>query len=102
MKHQSIIEKLTLEEKAKLCSGKDYWHFNGVERLGIEPIMVTDGPHGLRKQDPNGKKKGLSNSIPATCFPQQQLLPAHGIPTLSTKWVRLSVMSAERKKFLFF
>lgn len=69
MKHQNIIEKLTLEEKAGLCSGKDYWHFKGVERLGIEPIMVTDGPHGLRKQDPNGKKKGLSNSIPATCFP---------------------------------
>lgn len=69
MKHQSIIEKLTLEEKAGLCSGKDYWHFKGVERLGIDPIMVTDGPHGLRKQNPEGKKKGLSNSIPATCFP---------------------------------
>lgn len=69
MKHQNIIEKLTLEEKAGLCSGKDYWHFKGVERLGIDPIMVTDGPHGLRKQDPNGKKKGLSNSIPSTCFP---------------------------------
>ena len=69
MKHQELLDKLTLEEKAGLCSGKDFWHLKSVERLGIPEIMITDGPHGLRKQNPDGKGGGLSNSVPATCFP---------------------------------
>ena len=86
MKHQDIIEQLTLEEKAGLCSGKDYWHFKGVERLGIDPIMVTDGPHGLRKQNPEGKKKGLSNSIPSTCFRRRPVTRRCGMPS---RWISL-------------
>ena len=54
MKHQDILNKLTLEEKAGLCSGKDFWHLKSVERLGLPEIMITDGPHGLRKQNPDG------------------------------------------------
>ena len=69
MKNKEILEKLTLEEKADLCTGKDFWHLNGVERLGLPSVTVTDGPHGLRLQDPNGDKTGLLNSVPATCFP---------------------------------
>lgn len=62
---------LTLEEKAALCSGKDFWHLVDVERLGIPSIMVTDGPHGLRKQNQEKTAAGdiLGNSVPATCFP---------------------------------
>lgn len=69
MKHQHIISKLSLEDKARLCSGKDYWHLEGVPECGLPEIMVCDGPHGLRKQNPNGGKVGLGNSFPATCFP---------------------------------
>lgn len=69
MKYQEILDKMTLEEKASLCSGKDFWHLKGIERLGIPEIMVTDGPHGLRKQDPTRKGSSLDNSVPATCFP---------------------------------
>ena len=47
---QALLTQLTLEEKAKLCSGQDFWHLEGIERLGLAPVMVTDGPHGLRKQ----------------------------------------------------
>lgn len=60
---------MTLEEKAGLCSGLDFWHLKGVERLGIPPIMVTDGPHGLRKQEQNADHVGINVSVPATCFP---------------------------------
>lgn len=69
MKYQDIISQLTLEEKAGLCSGFDFWHLESVERLGIPSIMVSDGPHGLRKQQGKGDHLGLNESIPATCFP---------------------------------
>ncbi len=64
-----IIGKMTLEEKAALCSGKDFWHMEGVERLGIPPVMVSDGPHGLRKQDDKADHLGVNESIKAVCFP---------------------------------
>ncbi|MDA8952902.1 glycoside hydrolase family 3 C-terminal domain-containing protein [Pseudomonadales bacterium] len=66
---QALLTQLTLEEKAKLCSGKDFWHLEGIERLGLAPVMVTDGPHGLRKQGPAADHLGANKSIPATCFP---------------------------------
>ncbi|HRX41531.1 MAG TPA: glycoside hydrolase family 3 N-terminal domain-containing protein, partial [Clostridia bacterium] len=66
---QEILGKLTLLEKAGLCSGSDFWHLKGVERLGMPRIMITDGPHGLRKQTGNADHVGLQNSVPATCFP---------------------------------
>lgn len=64
-----IISQMTLEEKASLCSGLDFWHTKGIERLGIPSIMMTDGPHGLRKQDESADHLGLHASVPATCFP---------------------------------
>ena len=64
-----IIEKMTLEEKASLCSGGDFWHLKGIERLGISAIMVADGPHGLRKQEEEADHLGLHASIRAVCFP---------------------------------
>lgn len=69
MKHAELISKMTLEEKAKLCSGEDFWHLKSVKRLGLDPIMVCDGPHGLRKQNAENEKIGIGNSYPATCFP---------------------------------
>ncbi|MFB6729486.1 glycoside hydrolase family 3 C-terminal domain-containing protein [Bacillus mobilis] len=64
-----IISQMTLEEKASLCSGLDFWNTKGIERLGIPIIMVTDGPHGLRKQAEGADHLGIYNSIPSTCFP---------------------------------
>ncbi|AIQ51519.1 glycoside hydrolase family 3 C-terminal domain-containing protein [Paenibacillus sp. FSL R7-0331] len=60
---------MTLEEKAGLCSGLDFWNTKGIERLGIPSVMVTDGPHGLRKQQEGADHLGLHDSVPATCFP---------------------------------
>jgi beta-glucosidase len=65
----TIIAALTIEEKASLCSGRDFWTTKAVERLGILSWMMTDGPHGLRKQRPDSGQIGLVNSVPATCFP---------------------------------
>lgn len=65
LKARDLVAQMTLEEKASLCSGGSAWTLKGIERLGIPEIFVTDGPHGLRKQ--NGP--GLGDSVPATCFP---------------------------------
>jgi beta-glucosidase len=59
------LSKMTLEEKASLCSGLDFWHLKGIGRLDIQPIMVTDGPHGLRK----AKEGTVFENQAATCFP---------------------------------
>ena len=72
MKHSDLIKKMSLEQKAAFVSGFDYWHLEEAPELGLPKIMVTDGPHGLRKQNPNKKASGgigLGNSVPATCFP---------------------------------
>jgi beta-glucosidase len=72
-----LISQMTLAEKAGLCSGLDFWHLKGVSRLGIPSIMVTDGPHGLRKQREESEAHiGLEDTVPATCFPTAAALAA--------------------------
>lgn len=66
---KELVGKMTLEEKAGLCSGGDFWHTKAVDRLGIPAIMVSDGPHGLRKQDQAADHLGVNESIKAVCFP---------------------------------
>ncbi len=69
MNDREVISKLTLEEKASLCSGADFWRTKRIERLGIPSVMVSDGPHGLRKQAEEGDHLGLEQSVVATCYP---------------------------------
>lgn len=68
-KIKNMISQMTLEEKAGLCSGLDFWHTKGIERLGVPSEMVSDGPHGLRKQDQAADHLGINDSIKAVCFP---------------------------------
>lgn len=70
----SILSTLTLEEKASLLSGADFWSTVAIERAGVPSIAVSDGPHGVRKQATGGDHLGLLAGEPATCFP-----PATGL-----------------------
>ena len=66
---KKLVSEMTLEEKASLCGGADFWHTKAVERLGIPRFMMSDGPHGLRKQDEEADHLGVNDSIKAVCFP---------------------------------
>lgn len=66
---KKIVSEMTLEEKVGMCSGYDFWHLKGVERLNIPPVMMSDGPHGLRKQSDEADHLGINDSIKAVCFP---------------------------------
>lgn len=71
MKHPDILAKMTLEEKASLCSGKDYWHTEAVPGVNIPSVMLTDGPHGIRKRvEEKSKEEKMSlKGVPAICYP---------------------------------
>jgi beta-glucosidase len=78
---QAVLAALTLEEKASLCLGSDVWHTAPVPRLGIPAIMVSDGPHGLRRQ-PADAEHVNAGSLPATCFPTAGALGSSWNPEL--------------------
>ena len=69
MIHEDLICQMTLEEKCHLLSGRDFWQTQSVKRLGIENMTLSDGPHGIRKQEGAGDQLGLNGSLPATCYP---------------------------------
>jgi beta-glucosidase len=80
-----LLDELTLEEKASLCLGSDFWHTAPIPRLGIPTIALSDGPHGLRKQPDEGDHVGISGSLPATCFPTASALGSSFDPELARR-----------------
>lgn len=69
MNYKEVVSQMTLEEKCYLLSGKDFWQSRSVKRLGVENVTLSDGPHGIRKQQGASDQLGLNGSVPATCYP---------------------------------
>lgn len=68
---RAFVEGLTLEERAALVSGKDFWFTAKVS--GVDRMMMSDGPSGLRKQDVDVAPSEINNSVDAVCFPSSAL-----------------------------
>lgn len=75
---KALVSKMTLEEKAALCSGRDFWSTKPNDKAGIPSVFMTDGPHGLRK----AVGTDFTNSVPATCFPTAAGLASSWNPEL--------------------
>lgn len=78
MKNKEIIEQMSLEEKASLCVGEDYWNSMKIEKYNIPSITMSDGPHGLRVQKIKADNLGINQSEVSTCFP--------ALSTLGNSW----------------
>jgi beta-glucosidase len=60
----------SLAAKVALTGGLDFWHTQPVPEAELPSVMLTDGPHGLRKQAGSASDlSGINDSVPATCFP---------------------------------
>lgn len=69
MKYENIISQMTIEDKARMMSGKNTWETVDFEKYGIPAMKMSDGPHGMRTQAGAGDHLGINASLPATCFP---------------------------------
>lgn len=83
MQIEKILKEMTLEEKASLCSGADFWHTKAVKRLGIPSIMMSDGPNGVRLQNKKADHLGINESVKAVCFPTSSAVGASFDPDLA-------------------
>lgn len=66
---ENLLNQMTLEEKVSLCAGSSFWLSPENKRLDLHPHIMTDGPHGLRKQEAGADHLGINQSLPAVCFP---------------------------------
>ena len=92
---KEILAQMTLEEKAAICDGADFWHLKAMEKYGIPSIMVCDGPHGLRVQSAGGDN-GVTGSEPAATIRPQ--VKVYVIPSVTEFHIRHLLMRIWRWK----
>lgn len=78
----SRARELTLEERAQLLAGESHWKTYDAPGAGIPSLFLSDGPHGLRKQESAQDCMGIAESRPATCFPTASALACSFDPEL--------------------
>ena len=78
-----LLGRLTLEEKASLCSGATFWATRALAEKGIPSVRMSDGPTGLRKEAPEQVKENGGPSVKATCFPTESTLACSWDPALT-------------------
>ena len=78
-----VLRAMTLEEKARLLSGMSHWKTAPLPERNIPSIFLSDGPHGLRKQEGKEDHLGIAESVPSTCFPTASALACSFDPELA-------------------
>lgn len=78
----SRARELTLEERVQLLAGESHWKTHAAPSADIPSLFLSDGPHGLRKQEGAQDCMGVAESRPATCFPTASALACSFDPEL--------------------
>jgi beta-glucosidase len=81
----SDIGSLPLERKARLLSGRDFWSTAPIDEAGLPSVLMTDGPHGVRRQQGSSDQIGFLDSLPATCFPPAVAVGSSWDPALAER-----------------
>ena len=84
------LSSLTLDQKAALLSGKDFWSTKSIGEAGIPSFVLTEGPHGIRRQDSEADHLGLNDSLPSTYFPPAVAVGSSWDPEVAAKLARPS------------
>ncbi|MEL5991612.1 glycoside hydrolase family 3 C-terminal domain-containing protein [Microbacterium phosphatis] len=77
------ISTWTLDQKASLLSGRDFWSTRAIAERGVPSLVMTDGPHGIRRQDGDSDHLGINDSLPSTCFPPAVAVGSSWDPALA-------------------
>lgn len=94
MNIDKICEQLTIDEKIRLLGGVGDWHTYDCNGK-IPSIMMTDGPHGIRKLEQE-KVGDIETSKPATCFPTASAIACSWNPAIVKRWVKRLRKSKKR------
>lgn len=78
-------DQLSREQKAALVCGRDFWTTTPVEHADVPSMVLTDGPHGVRRQAGTSDHLGLGESRPATCFPLAAAVGSSWNPDVAEK-----------------
>ncbi len=93
---EKILSTLTIDEKISLLSGDGDWHTSNCNGK-VPAIMMTDGPHGLRKVE-SEKVGDITGSNPATCFPTASAVACSWDPEVAKKMANAIANEAKREK----
>ena len=83
---EQVLQSLTLEEKASLLTGRDFWRTRAVPAKGVPSLRMADGPHGVRREAPWDEKKNGGRSLPATCYPTAATLACSWTKPCAPRW----------------
>ena len=85
MEHPALTDAtdLTLLQAAALLSGASAWDSRAIPAANVPSFVMSDGPHGVRRQLGDADHLGIAQAEKATCFPTASALAATWNPELA-------------------
>jgi beta-glucosidase len=95
----ALLDKLTLEEKVKLCHASSRFSIGPIERAGIPEWRMSDGPHGVREEiAPDSWAPAGWTDDDSTCLPAGGALAATWNPQMARLHGRVLGSEARHRK----
>ncbi|MHC9045667.1 glycoside hydrolase family 3 C-terminal domain-containing protein [Microbacterium saperdae] len=88
------LSALSLEEKVSLLSGGSFWATRDLPAHDVPALILTDGPHGVRRQTGGADHLGINDSLPSTCFPPAVAVGSSWDPAVAEELARSIAVEA--------